>query len=111
MSSIFNEVHIVGQFERFDPMRLEFVGAPDAGNGRSAGAQVSSQGARALVRHACNSFFKRDPAPPVPRWPHCAPRADDQGASHLKAVPRRQRRESAPARIKMGLSLSFYPLA
>jgi hypothetical protein len=40
-TDFFNEVRIVGKFERFDPMWLESVGAPDAGNGRSAGAQVS----------------------------------------------------------------------
>ena len=48
----FNEVRIVGKFERLDPMRLESVGAPDAGNSRSAGAKVSSQGVRVPVRRA-----------------------------------------------------------
>lgn len=45
-----NEVCIVGKFERLNLMRLESVSAPDAGNDRSARAQVSSQGARAPVR-------------------------------------------------------------
>ena len=56
-----NEMCIVGKFERLDPMRLESMGAPDAGNGRNADAQVSSQGTRAPVRRACRRLFKRDP--------------------------------------------------
>ena len=59
---LLNEMCIVGKFERLDPMRLESMGEPDAGNGRSAGAQLSSQGARAPVRRASvGIFFKRDP--------------------------------------------------
>ena len=52
---------IVGKFEWLDPMRLESMSAPDAGNGRSAGALMGSQDARAPVRRTCRNLIKRDP--------------------------------------------------
>jgi len=57
----FNEMCIVGKFEWLDPMRLESMSAPDAGNGRSAGALMGSQDTRAPVRRACRNLIKRDP--------------------------------------------------
>ena len=59
-SSLSGEQRVVGELEGFDPMRLEAMGAPDAGHGRGAGAQVSGQRASAPVRRALRGLLGRD---------------------------------------------------